>query len=139
MFGTWLEIWLGLRPGCALDFRDVDLRHSHHGFHGFGILDQLDHAGGHNLPCEAELVPEPTALHFLSAGRKLRPILVHLLLAVAANHERDGLIELERGAAVQRRKTLAVEFRSDGEYASLWSARNLHTSPQLIKNARVFE
>src|SRR5512146_1748433 len=87
---------------------DVELLHLHHRLHhasralGIGILDELEQRRRDDLPGQAEPVLEPPALTFLSAaGRELPPQLVHLLLRLAVDHERDRLGELEVWPAVQ--------------------------------------
>ena len=55
--------------------------------------------------------------HWLSLppGGELRPVVVDLLLGVAADDEGDCFGEFEDGAAVERGELLAVELEGDGE------------------------
>ena len=50
-----------------------------------------------------------------ASGRKFRPIIVYLLLRIATDDKGNRFRELEERAAVERRKRLAVKFKSDGE------------------------
>src|ERR1035441_1292064 len=90
------------RSGGGLELGDDELLHAHHGLHGLGVLDELGQAGGHDLPGEAELVLEPAAGDFGSAGGELRPVIVDFVLGVAADYEGDCVSELVRRAAVER-------------------------------------
>src|SRR6185312_2090885 len=73
-----LDNWLRLR--CALEFRDVELLHAHHGLHRLWMFDEVGQACGHNLPAEAELVLEPAALNLAAPGGELRVVVVNVLL-----------------------------------------------------------
>ena len=42
---------------------------------------------GHDLPAQAEFIFEPAALDFAAACSEFRPVIVHLLLRVATDHE----------------------------------------------------
>src|SRR5512133_2217349 len=92
----------------------VHLDHAHHGLHGLGVTDQLADIARHDLPAEAEAVGEPTAGHGFAAFDQLVPVAVDLLLGVAADEEREGGVELIRGAAVEKDYLLAFELDADG-------------------------
>jgi len=67
-------------------------------------------AVGDDLPGEAEFVLQPAALNLFAALGELAPIVVHLLLALAVDLERDRLGELEVGTAVQADESLPFEI-----------------------------
>jgi hypothetical protein len=100
------------------DFFQVDLLHLKHGFHGslrfFGVMAayQFAQRPGDNLPRQAEFVLQPTAPMRLlvPALGELRSVKIDLFLSLAQDLKRDGLIELEHWAAVERGKCLAVEL-----------------------------
>ena len=66
-------------------------------FIAFGCWTSSARRAGNNLPGHAELVFEPSACNLAAPVGELRPILVDLLLRVAANDKRDGLSELVVG------------------------------------------
>src|SRR5687768_2929968 len=91
--------------------RDVELRHLHHGLHDplrslrVLVLQHVDENGRYDLPRQAKLVLEPAALTRRSAiSRELLPIGFDLVLRLAVDDQGHGLVELERGAAVQGRE-----------------------------------
>src|ERR1700722_4229734 len=104
-----------LRFCCALKFSDIQFFHLQHGLHRGRLLDQVGQAGGDDLPGKAKLVFEPATLPVAAASGKFRPIIVDLLLRVAPDDKGNRFRELEERAAVECRKRLAVEFKSDGE------------------------
>jgi hypothetical protein len=97
-------------PACTLQTFDIELLHLQHGlkgslgFCGVRIIKQLSQDLGHNLPGEAKLILQPAALlrlRIAALGQPL-PVVVYLLLRRALDLERDGLVELENLAAVER-------------------------------------
>src|SRR5215469_16286336 len=102
--------WLSILSRGGLQCRQVHLDHPHHGFHGFGVTDQLADVARHNLPAQAEAVCEPAAGHGFAAFDQLVPVAVDLLLGVAADEERDGGVELIRGAAVEKDNLLPLKL-----------------------------
>jgi len=116
----------------------VHLDHPHHRFHGFGMTDQRADIARHNLPAQPEAVREPAAGHRLATLDQLVPVAVDLFLGVAADKEREGGIELVRGAAVEKDHLLAPELDRDrGNLACGPGADAFGT--QLIELARVRE
>src|SRR5262249_9576482 len=111
--------------GRALQLVDVELAHLHHrGHHALRLLlvrvgQELGQAARDDLPGEAEAVLQPAARAVLAALAELLPVVVDLVLAVEVDRERDGLVELEVGAAVQRDHALAVELEADGHREAL--------------------
>src|SRR4051794_36401162 len=138
--GGSLDFFPPIRSGLrgSFDFRDVDLHHVQHGLHGFGMADQFDEARGRDLPIEPELVDEPAALDFLAARRQFLPVVVDLLLRIAADHERHGLGEWIAGAAVESGEALPIELKRDGENAALRPG-SVAGVAQLVQPARVLE
>src|SRR5207253_9115318 len=96
-----------------LQSRDVDLLHREHGLHDALALlrilvhKQLAEDRREDLPGEAELVLEPSALDLLAARGKLLPVVIHFVLILAVDEERYRLGELELRAAVQGHELLA--------------------------------
>src|SRR5690606_9961602 len=86
---------------------DVDLLHLQHGLHGpvgarpVGIAEQARQRARNDLPGDAEAVLQPTALAGLPALDEPPPVVVDLLLIGAVDVQRDGLVELELGPAVE--------------------------------------
>src|SRR5882757_729920 len=108
----WLEKASVLSRG-GFERGQVHLDHPHHGFHGFGVTDQLADITWHNLPAQAEAVCEPAAGHGFAAFDQLVPVGVDLFLRVAADEEREGGVELMRGAAVEKDHLLAFKLDRD--------------------------
>src|SRR5437763_6409165 len=108
----------------ALQLCDVELLHLHHrfadalGFRAVRVLKQLAEHGRDDLPRHAVFVLQPSALHLLSAGGKLLPQLVDLLLGLAIDDERYRFVELELRSAVEREELLPVELEGDGHHGS---------------------
>src|SRR5215208_6815187 len=122
------------RQSCALRLRrrplersDVDLLHlEHRGHHtlrllAVGVAEQLGQALRDDLPREAEPVLEPAARALFAALRQLAPVRVDLFLALAADLERDRLVEREVRAAVERDELLPVELELDCHHGALWA------------------
>ena len=86
---------------------------------GSGSVEQLVQPRRDDLPREAEPVLEPAARALLAALRELAPVLVDLVLRLAADLERDRLAEREVGAAVEGDELLAVELELDGHDRAL--------------------
>src|SRR5215203_2888740 len=109
----------------ALELGDLDLAHLQHRRHHalrlllVRIADQLAQDLGNDLPGDAVLVLEPTARALLAPFGELAPVRVDLLLVLAVDLERDGLVRLEVGAAVQRREALSVELEDNGHDRAL--------------------
>src|SRR5262249_44248493 len=79
------------------------------------VPDHLSKRGRHHLPGQAELVLEPAAGALrAAAGDELAPVIVHLLLVLAVDLERDGLAELEVRAAVEGHEPLALDLELHG-------------------------
>ena len=133
---------LPLSGKCALQAFDVELLHLQHGlkgplgFCGVGIGEQLRQDLGDNLPGEAKLVLQPAALlrlRIAALGQPL-PVVIHFILRRALNLERDGLVELENGAAVERGEGLSVQLKGHRQHrpgrlpvdflSGLWIARD---------------
>ena len=91
----------------------VHLDHPHHGLHGFRMTDQFADIAWHNLPAQAEAICKPAAGHGFAAFDQLAPVVVDLFLGVAADEEREGGIELMRGAAVEKDHFLALKLDRD--------------------------
>ena len=93
-------------PACTLQTFDIELLHLQHGLKGsLGFCGvRISQDLGHNLPGEAKLILQPAALlrlRIAALGQPL-PVVVYLLLRRALDLERDGLVELENLAAVER-------------------------------------
>ena len=73
------------------------------GFGGIGIHEHFGQDPGDHLPGEAELVRQPAALLSLrrAALGQPRPVVIHFLLRLALDLERDGFIELENRASIE--------------------------------------
>src|ERR1043166_467841 len=110
----------------ALQGGDVEFLRLKNGIHDttrfgcVGALQQLRHDGGNHLPGEAELVFEPAALLRVrvAARAQFAPVIIDLLLFVANDLERDGLIESKLRTAVQRDEVRAERVELDGQNAA---------------------
>src|SRR5262245_24995385 len=58
----------------------------------------------HDLPRESEFILHPSALlaRGVSPVAELRPVVIHLVLCLAFDLERDGFVELKMRTAIQR-------------------------------------
>src|SRR6185312_8731907 len=123
----------GLALVRPLHGRHVDLLHAQHRVHCPGRPDRLfipvvrGNVPGDDLPGETVPILEPAALLRLrvAALGQLGPVVVDLLLRIAADDERDGFIEREHGPAVERHERLAIELERDGEDRSRGPAVHL--------------
>src|SRR5262249_20811389 len=82
------------------------------------IAQHLAQDGWVDLPGQTIFVFEPAARPFLSARREFLPELVDFALRLAVYRERDGLVEFELRAAVQRYEWLPVEIKLHGHDAA---------------------
>src|SRR4051812_29746286 len=105
----------------AFELGNVELHHLHHRCEDalaarfVRARRQLEEATRHDLPGDAELVLEPTALALLAAAREQAlPVVVDLRLVLAVDDEGDGFVELKMRTAVERGELLAVELERDG-------------------------
>jgi hypothetical protein len=114
----------------------IHLDHPHHGFHGFGVTDQLADIARHYLPAEAEAICEPAASHGFATFDQLSPIAIDLFLCVTADEEREGGIELLRGPAVEKDHLLTFKLDRDRGNPADGPGTNAFGS-QLIELARV--
>src|SRR5690554_5665647 len=99
--------------GGSFQLRDVQLAHAQHGLHGalrarrVRVAAEFVERRGDYLPGDAEAVPEPAAHRLLaSALLQALPVVVDLLLVLAAHVHGDGFRELEVRAAVVGVETL---------------------------------
>src|SRR5580692_11734099 len=116
----------------------VHLDHPHHGFHGFGVIDQLADIAWHDLPAQAEAVYEPATGHGLAAFDQLAPVAVDLFLGVAPDEEREGGVELMSRAAIEKDHLLALKLDRDSSNLAHAPGTNAFGS-QLIEPASVRE
>src|SRR5690349_3350101 len=119
---------LALQSG--LDLGDVDLLHCHHRFEGalgrglVGTIVSLEQDARRDLPGEAPLVLAPAAGTLLPAVADDRvPIAVGLLLIFRNDHEADGFVGREVGAAVETHERLAEDREVDGQLVALMAVR----------------
>jgi len=85
-------------------------------FFAIGIAQVTAEGRGHNLPGQAEFVPESSAFRFLAAvGDQSVPEVVHLFLALDADEEGDRLVELIFWAAIESVELLPLEFEGRHE------------------------
>jgi hypothetical protein len=82
----------GSGPCGALEFGDIKFFHRHHGLHDFGVFDELGEGRGDDLPGNPELVFEPAALDLGAAAGEFGPVVIDLLLVVAAYDEGRWLL-----------------------------------------------
>ncbi|MCH8857918.1 MAG: hypothetical protein IIA03_17220, partial [Proteobacteria bacterium] len=102
----------------ALKSGDVQLLHAQQGLHHtlggghVGASHPARHLGRNDLPRQAMAVLEPAALtrRRVAALGQGAPVVVYLVLRIATDHQRDGLVEAEHGAAVERQKGLAFQL-----------------------------
>src|SRR5580692_6119884 len=98
---------------------DVELLHHEHGlgdpphFLRVGIGDHVQEHGGEDLPGQPVLVHQPAARDFRAALGEPAPVVVHLGLVLARDHDRDRRVERVLRAAVQRDELLPVELELD--------------------------
>jgi hypothetical protein len=78
-----------------------------------GVGHHVLQAGIVDLPGKPVTVLQPAAVVLLAAGDELVPHPVDLLLGLAVDVERDRLVELEMGAAVEGDEVLAFELEGD--------------------------
>ena len=128
----------------ALELRDVELLHAKHRalrLRRFVILQHLGQSLRHDLPGEAISVLQPPALLCLriAALRQLLPVVVDLVLRVAEHLQRDRLVELERGAAIERRERLAVDLEVDDHHRSRGPLVYLLAGFRARATERIFE
>ena len=102
--------------GC-LERCDVELAHLEHRGHRalrplrVGVGEQLVEPLRDDLPRQPPAVLAPPAGALLAAvGGERRPVAVDLLLVVAADGQRDRLVELELRSAVEHREGATVEL-----------------------------
>jgi hypothetical protein len=110
------------------------------GFCGVGLSEQLRQNFGDNLAGEAELILQPTALLRLriAAIRQLLPVVIHLLLRRALDLERDGLVELENRAAVERGEWLSVQLKRPPSIPTRLALRGFPVRPRDSGRSRRF-
>ena len=96
-------------------FFDAEFDSDHDGLHdavdfgGVFVADEFDDVFGNDLPEESEFVLKPAAGDFpAAAGGKFFPIAIEFRLGVALDHEGDGFVEFDLGAAVHSDEVLAV-------------------------------
>lgn len=98
---------------------DIELGHLEHclhhpvRFHRILVQHQLPEDRRDDLPGETVFVLEPAALILSAALGELLPEIVHLVLHLAVDEERDGLGEGEVRSTIDRRKFLPVETERD--------------------------
>src|SRR5947207_1379319 len=103
-----------------LQARDVDLRHLHQGLHhalrllGIGILQEPRQNGRDDLPRQAELVLEPSALRRSATGGELVPVVVDLLLRFAMDDEGHSFRERKLRTAIERGEIQSFELKVGG-------------------------
>src|SRR5262249_41189357 len=107
--------------------------------------DQIDEPLRRDLPAEAELVFQPAAGGLLTAiGCELRPVVVGFLLRVGADHEGNGLAELELRPGIEGDKLNSLELeagdhhRAGGSGAAFRVARYFEHAGVLENGAVIF-
>src|SRR5690242_2429175 len=105
---------------------DVELLHLQHCRQRrlrVSVLRVTQHLGqdlGHDLPREPEAVLAPAARPFLAAiGRESVPVLVHLRLVLARDHQREAFGECECRPAVEGQVLAPVELERRAKYLAL--------------------
>src|ERR1700729_2333103 len=78
-----------------------------------GIGDHVQKHGGEDLPGQPVLVHQPAARDFRAALGEPAPVVVHLGLVLARDHDRDRRVERVLRAAVQPDELLPVERELD--------------------------
>jgi hypothetical protein len=77
-----------------------------------GVGHHVLQAGIVDLPGKPVTVLQPAAVVLLAAGDELVPHPVDLLLGLAVDVERDRVVELEMGAAVEGDEVLASSLKA---------------------------
>ena len=92
----------------ATQLRDVQLAHAQHRLHrglglrGVRVADELHEDAGHDLPGEAVPVLQPATWPLLTTCGQRGPQVVHLVLRLTVDPERDSFGELVPRPAVER-------------------------------------
>ena len=123
----------------ALQGGKIQFFHFHHRPHSLGIFDQVREARGNDLPGETEFVFQPAALALGAANEEFRPIVVYIVLRVAANDERNGFVKFENGSTVQRGELLPVELESNSEHHALGAAGSARAAAHHIELSGILE
>ena len=94
----------------SFECRDIELDHFQHrianafglGLVGIGV--EFEHPLRRNLPGHAIFVLEPATLFGRTAFEQRLPIMVNLVLRIARDYQRDGMIEGSIGPALMAMK-----------------------------------
>ena len=81
--------WCGARSPAVLEVRDHDLLHLHELLIRPRALHQLIQVIRHDLPSQAELVLQPTALLGIWVCGEAIPIAIQLVLAMGIDQQRN--------------------------------------------------
>jgi hypothetical protein len=97
-------------------------------------------AAASHLPGNTESILEPsTGLRgFVTAGRQLLPVVVHLILGVASHLQGDRLVECEQRPAIERRKSLPLELERNAQHAAGNPAVDLSARFPIVADGRNF-
>src|ERR1700683_1404522 len=95
---------------------EVELGHGQHDLRypgdpvGVRVADHVEERARDDLPAQAVPVLDPAAGDLVAAVAQAVPVVVHLGLVRARDHDRDGLVERELRAAVEGGELLPVEL-----------------------------
>ena len=88
-----------------------------------GAVHQFEDFPGRDLPGKAVTVLQPASGEGYTAFQQLFPVIVDLLLGIAAHHQGNRLVELELRPAIESDELLAPQAELNGHHG---------TGPELI-------
>src|SRR5688500_3184012 len=118
----------------GLDLGDVDFLHRHHrlerplGSGLAGVAQGIEQVARRDLPRVAPLVLAPDAGALLAVPGDRIPIAIRFGLVLGHDHEADGLVGLEVGAAVEAQEGVTEESELNRQLLALMTAGKIARS-----------